>query len=253
MNDKKILFVDDEEDVLNSLKRQFRKDDFKMYIALGGEEALRILSEMKIHIIISDERMPGMSGIELLHKVKKLYPETIRIILSGYADTNSIINAINKGEVYRFVSKPWSKESLLQVIDESFAQIEVNENTKKYMEKIIEENRKLQKQLDSRNSALEITIEILNKISRPIIAISDEERIVKYNNEAKNICKDSIEEGAYLKEHFSDPIREKIMEGLEIPGGRKSFKIDIEGKKITIYTRALRSQDPYKGLVFFEI
>jgi YesN/AraC family two-component response regulator len=115
MADKyKILFVDDEENILHTLCRLFRtQKDYEIFTASGGQAALDILSKNKVDMVISDQRMPGMEGTELLRRVKELYPDTVRILLSGYSDFNALVTGINEGEIYRFFTKPWKSDELL--------------------------------------------------------------------------------------------------------------------------------------------
>lgn len=103
---EKILFVDDEPHVLQSIRRQLRKR-FSLEIAEGGEEALRILKEKgPFAVIVSDMRMPEMNGVELLSKVKDLYPDTVRLMLTGNADQETAMDAVNTGHIFRFLTKP---------------------------------------------------------------------------------------------------------------------------------------------------
>ena len=112
----KILFVDDESNVIQSMKRQLRKR-FPMKTALSGDEALRkIKEEGPFAVIVSDMRMPGMNGIELLKKVKNLYPDTVRIMLTGNADQETAIEAVNSGEIFRFLTKPCSTAVLVPAL-----------------------------------------------------------------------------------------------------------------------------------------
>jgi len=112
----KILFVDDESNVIQSMKRQLRKR-FPMQTALSGDEALRkIKEEGPFAVIVSDMRMPGMNGIELLKKVKNLYPDTVRIMLTGNADQETAIEAVNSGEIFRFLTKPCSTAVLVPAL-----------------------------------------------------------------------------------------------------------------------------------------
>lgn len=104
----KILFVDDEENVLQSMKRQLRKR-FPLQTALSGDEALKVLKEKgPFAVIVSDMRMPGMNGVELLSRVKDLYPDTVRIMLTGNADQETAMDAVNNGQIFRFLTKPCS-------------------------------------------------------------------------------------------------------------------------------------------------
>ncbi len=112
----KILFVDDEENVLQSMKRQLRKR-FPMQVALSADEALQILKEEgPFAVIVSDMRMPGMNGVELLSRVKGLYPDTVRIMLTGNADQETAMEAVNNGQIFRFLTKPCSTATLIPAL-----------------------------------------------------------------------------------------------------------------------------------------
>jgi len=107
-----LLFVDDEENVLNALRRIFIEENYSILTAGSAIKALEILESRAVNLIISDHRMPGMTGAELLKTVREKYPETIRIMLTGYADVNSIMGAVREGAVYKFITKPWNDEDL---------------------------------------------------------------------------------------------------------------------------------------------
>jgi diguanylate cyclase (GGDEF)-like protein/PAS domain S-box-containing protein len=115
-----LLLVDDEPNVSKSLERLLRKEDYQIHVANSGEEALAILQKHKIKVIISDQRMPHMTGAQLFAQVKDQYPETIRIIISGYTDFQSVSDAINKGSIYKFLAKPWNNELIRAEIREAF-------------------------------------------------------------------------------------------------------------------------------------
>ncbi|MCS7013657.1 MAG: response regulator [Chloroherpetonaceae bacterium] len=120
-----ILFVDDEPMVLDTISLVFRGWHFKT--AVGAEHALKLLAEEKFAVVVSDQRMPGMTGTELLRKVKELSPDTIRVVLTGYSDLDSIIEAINSGEVWRFINKPWDNEKLKGTVKAAVDLYEVNQ------------------------------------------------------------------------------------------------------------------------------
>ncbi len=113
-----ILFVDDEEIILNALEAVFSREGFQTLSAKSGEEALRILEGRAVDVVISDERMPGITGIELLSTVKKRYPEKIRIVLTAYAEMNTILSAVNRVEAHRLIIKPYQNEELVQTVRE---------------------------------------------------------------------------------------------------------------------------------------
>jgi response regulator RpfG family c-di-GMP phosphodiesterase len=141
----RILFVDDEENVLRSLKRLFMSEDYTVLTALSGPDGLAVLKEVEVPVIVSDQRMPVMTGAEFLEKSRELSPDSVRIILTGYADVEAAIGAINRGGAYRYVSKPWNDNELLLVIKDAFDKYRlVKEN--KYLTKLtIQQNDELKK------------------------------------------------------------------------------------------------------------
>jgi len=116
-----LLLVDDEPSVSTSLSRLLRKENYQVFTADSGAQALKILQENTIKVIVSDQRMPKMTGSELFAQVKEKYPDTIRIILSGYTDFDSVSDAINKGAIYKFLEKPWNNEVLRAEIRQAFS------------------------------------------------------------------------------------------------------------------------------------
>jgi len=116
-----ILFVDDDRNILDSFERSFKKEGFQIFTALSGEEGLKVVHENEIALVVSDYSMPKMNGIEFLNRVKELSPSTIRIILTGCTDLKAAIEAINQGEVYRFINKPINKDELKLTINQSLA------------------------------------------------------------------------------------------------------------------------------------
>lgn len=111
MNDA-ILLVDDESNVLKALKRALFDEPLDITVATSAEDALDIMKEKHFKVVVSDERMVGMQGSEFLSLVKEYYPETIRILLTGHATLEAAMKAVNKGEIYRFFSKPWDDHDL---------------------------------------------------------------------------------------------------------------------------------------------
>ncbi|MCM2357223.1 MAG: response regulator [Geobacteraceae bacterium] len=109
----RILCVDDEVNVLKALERTFLDDDYEIVTAASGEEGLAVLAGGRpVQIVVADYRMPEMNGVDFLREVCKRWPDTVRIVLSGYADIAAVILAINEGEIYRFIAKPWNDDDL---------------------------------------------------------------------------------------------------------------------------------------------
>ncbi|MDE2083423.1 MAG: EAL domain-containing protein [Xanthomonadaceae bacterium] len=119
-----LLIVDDEQGIRASLSRLFRHDGYRILAADSGAQALELLALHPVQVVISDQRMPGMSGIELLDKIKEMYPDTTRIILSGYTDLDIVTESVNRGAVFRFLTKPWDDEWLREQVREAFRQRE---------------------------------------------------------------------------------------------------------------------------------
>ncbi|MCB9170192.1 MAG: PAS domain S-box protein [Flavobacteriales bacterium] len=115
----KVLYVDDEEGNLRSFKANFRRD-FDVHIASSAKEALEVLAKEHMHVVISDQRMPGENGAELLAQVKELHPSAIRMLLTGYADIQAVIDAVNKGRIYAYTTKPWDPSDLKLRIQQAY-------------------------------------------------------------------------------------------------------------------------------------
>ncbi|MGF1528434.1 MAG: response regulator [Candidatus Competibacterales bacterium] len=111
-----ILFVDDEDFVLRAMKRLFGRI-YNVFVASSGPEAVEIVRQNHIHVVVCDQRMPGMIGVEALRQIRDISPATMRILLTGYSDLEAVIRAVNDGEVYRYVTKPWRNEELKATID----------------------------------------------------------------------------------------------------------------------------------------
>jgi DNA-binding NtrC family response regulator len=123
MNDRSkhpILLVDDEPEILFSLKGLLRRE-FELHTAESGREALEVLERHAIHVIMTDQRMPEMTGVQLMHRAKTEHPEAIRIVFTGYADIKAVIDAINNGGLYRYITKPWDPDELIGVLHEATA------------------------------------------------------------------------------------------------------------------------------------
>lgn len=117
-----VLLVDDEQSVCRALKRTFRKSDYTVYQVNSGDQALELLRKTDVDVIISDQRMPGMNGTELLTRVKEQFPSVGRVMLSGQCDFDSLAAAVNEASIFRFMSKPWDDSELLDVVNESISQ-----------------------------------------------------------------------------------------------------------------------------------
>ncbi|MBN1547204.1 MAG: response regulator [Syntrophaceae bacterium] len=218
-----ILCVDDEENILSSLERVFlEEEDYEIITANSGEKGLAILNERKIDLIISDQRMPGMSGTEFLKQARSLHPDTIRIVLSGYADFDTVTAAINEGEIYRLIQKPWQEYELLSVVKDSLEKYDLMRENKKLQKEISKQNEELKtlnhqleervkdrtRKLEMSNQVLLLSQEILHHLSNPIVGISSNGMIVLINKEAQNVYEDNGMSlmGKNIKDVFSEDV-----------------------------------------------
>ncbi|MFC3199232.1 response regulator [Parapedobacter deserti] len=120
MEDKiSVLYVDDEENNLISFKATFRLK-YRVYTAVSGTEAIQLFKEKPIDIIITDQRMPKMTGVEFLEEVIQVNPDPMRILLTGYADMSAVVDAVNKGKIFHYLNKPWSEEELDETIRRAY-------------------------------------------------------------------------------------------------------------------------------------
>ena len=115
-----VLLVDDEPDILFSLTGLMRRE-FELFTAENARDALRILDERPIDVVMTDQRMPEMTGAEMLRLVKTRYPDTIRIVFTGYADIKAVVDGINRGGLYRYVTKPWDPDDLIALLHDAAA------------------------------------------------------------------------------------------------------------------------------------
>ncbi|TDE18170.1 response regulator [Dyadobacter psychrotolerans] len=138
-----ILYVDDEVNNLNSFKAAFRRE-FNVLLAASGTEGLEILQTNVVHVIITDQRMPQMTGVDFLIEVLKKYTDPIRILLTGYTDINAVIDAVNKGHIYYYLNKPWDEQQLKIIIKNAYEIFRLREENKELITKLIDANNQLE-------------------------------------------------------------------------------------------------------------
>ena len=165
----KLLLVDDEEPILNSLRRLLRGQPYEVLLATSGAQALEIMAQQPIDLVMSDARMPNMDGATLLAHVHQRYPDTLRIMLTGYADPSAIIKAINEGQIHRYISKPWHDEEMLLTLRQSLAyqhsereRLRLVQETWDQNEKLKLLNATLEKHVAARTSELQQTADMLD-------------------------------------------------------------------------------------------
>jgi response regulator RpfG family c-di-GMP phosphodiesterase len=138
-----VLYVDDEADNLTSFKATFRRE-FNITTADSAEEGIKILEKQDIHVILSDQRMPKTTGIEFFENVQNLFPNPIRILITGYTDINAVIDAINRGQVYKYLTKPWVEEDVKIFVEKAFEVYRLRKENLELTNKLIDVNKKLE-------------------------------------------------------------------------------------------------------------
>jgi two-component system NtrC family sensor kinase len=198
----KILCVDDERNVLRALERIFLDDDYEIVLAGSGDEGLKIMEESgPFQVVISDYRMPVMNGVEFLKVVYERCPETVRIVLSGYADAAAIVAAINEGHIYKFIPKPWNDDELRVTIQNCLERFFLLKSNRELLEKLGAANQALEEkvqhrteQLELRNRALEFSQSLLGNLPVGVAGI-DKNGMIAYCNDLaakrlKLVCSD---------------------------------------------------------------
>jgi response regulator RpfG family c-di-GMP phosphodiesterase len=193
-----LLCIDDEKNILNALKRLLRKEKFRLLTGNSGKEGLQILAENKVHVVLSDQRMPEMNGTEFLKEVKERHPDILRIILTGYTDVDSISEAINEGHIYKFFLKPWNDQNLKLEIRQAMEQYGLMQDNLRLHEQILQQNEELKvinedlekiiqertRNLEVQNQALQLSQAILDDLPISIMGISSEGMVVMINKAA---------------------------------------------------------------------
>jgi diguanylate cyclase (GGDEF)-like protein/PAS domain S-box-containing protein len=190
-----LLLVDDEPNILSALKRQLRGTGLRILTAPGGREGLALLETEAVDVIVSDQRMPGMTGVDFLRAVKTSHPETVRIVLSGFTELQSVTDAVNEGAIYKFLTKPWDDTQLRGHIQEAIRNKEMAEENRRLDLEVRTANhslaqanrqlegvlRKQQELIDSTGISLDIVREALHQVPLPIVGL-DEEQVVAFAN-----------------------------------------------------------------------
>jgi len=154
MENRTVLFVDDESNILNSLGRALRTEPYQLFFVESGQEALSVLEKKSVHVIVTDLGMPEMDGLTLLKQVQKRYPVIIRLVLSIHDDSPAIINAINKGNVYRYIIKPWDNKELKVILRQAIEVFNLQQERQDLLKKLEEYNRLLEKRVEDRTKQL---------------------------------------------------------------------------------------------------
>jgi response regulator RpfG family c-di-GMP phosphodiesterase len=219
-----LLIVDDEENILRALVRLLRRDGYTLLTAGSGAQGLELLAQHPVGVILSDQRMPGMMGTEFLERAKEARPDTVRIMLSGYTDLQSVTEAINRGAIYRFLTKPWDDDLLRDNIRQAFEHHELRAERDRLArelqaanEQLATSNQGLERQiasqsrtLDQNQRLLELSREVLERLPVGVVGVSDDGKVAVANSLAHRLV--GQPSGALLEQEAEDVLPASLQE-----------------------------------------
>ncbi|HYD59273.1 MAG TPA: EAL domain-containing protein [Noviherbaspirillum sp.] len=252
-----LLLVDDEPNILGALRRQLRGAGYQILTAGSGQEGLSQLEKHEVDVIISDQRMPGMTGVEFLRTVKQLYPDTVRIVLSGFTELQSVTDAVNEGAIYKFLTKPWDDAQLCAHIQEAFQHKEMaDENRRLSLEVrtanhgLAQANRQLesvlrqkQAQISSGEVALDVVREALQYVPTPMIGLDEDEVVAFANVAAQELFKDA----GMLFGSDAVQLMPEVLDALRGVAEGQPCIAEIKGRRFEIVCRTMGKDTQSRG------
>lgn len=223
MSKLNVLFVDDETNVLNSIKRATMEEDFNSLFAASGEKALEEFKEHEIAVVVTDMRMPKMNGLELLEAIKEISPNTVRMVLSGYAQMSQVVATVNKVGVFKYITKPWNNENdFIPAIHEAIKYYNLVKENEDFQIQIVEKNKLYENMLTKNNNLVKNSLKDINYIKIVSKIIFD----------LKNNMYDSLKYQGFKQKHMNELIDKIYFEYLEtIPSNIESFGLNsFQGK-----------------------
>jgi two-component system NtrC family sensor kinase len=218
-----LLIVDDERPIVDSLHGLFRRD-YNVFTATSAFEGLEVLAREKIHVVLSDQRMPQMSGTEFLRCVKEHYPDTIRILVTGYADIEAVISAVNFGQIYGYIAKPWKPDEFELLVRQAVRHLDVMEENRRLTAQLREANTRLEQKVEARTRELAEVEQykecIIRSLQSGLLVADPQGRVETLNPAAGRILGIEPEDvkGLALSSHanlspFDGPVRRTLVEG----------------------------------------
>lgn len=255
---RRVLLVDDEKNIIASLRRLLRHEDYELITANCGMEALELLEADPVQLIISDHRMPGMTGVELLREVRDRWPDTLRIILSGYSEVSTIIAAINEGEIYKFISKPWNDEEIKLHVRRALEQHELEAENRRMAREISAQNERLrelntllEQRADDASTGLTSTQDLLETIGVGVLTIDQAGLVVGANRRANDIISSGRSEliGILAEVAFPKALFELACTAGVLEGSATSGHVEIEGQELQCRVSPLVDEGDHRGSV----
>ncbi|WP_166882053.1 EAL domain-containing protein [Massilia mucilaginosa] len=250
-----LLLVDDEQNIVSALKRLLRRDGYQILSANSGQEGLDVLAANEVEVIVSDQRMPGMIGADFLRAAKNLYPDTIRIMLSGYTELQSVTDAVNEGAIFKFLTKPWDDDQLRTHIAEAFRLKEIaNDNERLNLElrtanhELAAANRRMedvlrqkQQQITRDEISLNVARELLQFVPLAVIGLDDEGMVAFVNDAAERMFRQN---GAILGNEAQIVLPELFPDGLAPSGSHQVF---IDGRCFQVVAHPMGASSQSRG------
>ncbi|GAB6043541.1 response regulator [Endothiovibrio diazotrophicus] len=256
-----LLLVDDEPNILSALTRLLRRDGYRILRAGGGGEGLELLKEESVGVIVSDQRMPEMTGIEFLSEVRQRYPETVRLVLSGYTDLKSVTDAINKGEVYKFLTKPWEDDLLRTNVADAFEHYELKEENRRLTADLQRANRELEevnhdlarrveeqtRELMLNLRTLQVSQEALEYLPVAVIGVADDGLVAIANRRAHQLL--GARDGCLIGESMEQTLPPGLI-GMIGRGGDGKRRIELpDGKLADLWIHRLGARSAGAGII----
>lgn len=238
----KVLFVDDEKNVLRSLERLLMDEPYEILTASSGPEGLEVLRDQgPVQVVISDYRMPEMTGVAFLREVCEHWPRTVRIVLSGYADTAAIVDAINMGQIYKFIPKPWNDDELKVTVQNAVDLCRLHEENIRLTEDLQVMNGELQRinsnlehlvaertaELQFQNAALQYSQHILASLPVGVVGMAENGLVVQCNDKAGRLLQNA-RLGSNRREVL-EPELNDLLDHMTDAGGCR--KVEIQGHR----------------------
>lgn len=229
-----ILVIDDEKDIVDSIERKFRSQ-YKIFKASSGYEALKVLQKEDIHLILSDQRMPGMTGVQLFEKAQIVKPDAIRILLTGYTDVESVIAAINNGQIYRYVTKPWDPTELDVILKRALESYDLRAELKEKNTALTLANKELQT-LDQAKSHFMILIG--HELKTPLTTMNSYLQLLKEEVREESLKKYATRIGQGL-----DRLNEIVFDVLDLLAAETGqMRVSKKSHSLAPYFEALKNE-----------
>ena len=254
-----LLLLDDEENILTSLNRLLRRDGYHILKATSAAEAFELLAEHPVGVIVSDQRMPEMNGTEFLRRVKQIYPDTVRMVLSGYTDLKSVTDAINEGAVYRFLTKPWDDDLLRASIQEAFQRYELAQDNQRLSEEMALINEELyrakhelEKRVEQKTGevrqnigVLQVSQEMLEYLPVGVIGVGEDGLIAVANRKANELF-DAGNKSSLVGSFAQERLPAAMIECLSGACERRTQRLE-NGRNVIFWSHAMGASSGSEG------